>query len=161
MTASPALPDGGRLAAVASKVGLSGRAAAAVPDARSAERARKGAERAGTLVEVEVADPRQLPFEDGAFNVVVIDDTAGLLSSSTDEDRGAIVREAARILEPGGRAMVVGRGEPSGLAALVARKPNAPPFDAQPVLHAHGFKAVRLLAEREGFTFVEGLKHRV
>src|SRR5206468_12912054 len=38
---------GGRLAAVASKVGLSGRAVAIVPDGRAAELARKGAEQMG------------------------------------------------------------------------------------------------------------------
>ena len=42
---------GGRLAAVAAKVGLSGQALAIVPDEASAARARKGAEQAGVLVE--------------------------------------------------------------------------------------------------------------
>ena len=45
--------DGGRLAAVAAKAGLSGRAVAVLPDEVSAERARKGAERAGVLVELK------------------------------------------------------------------------------------------------------------
>ena len=44
--------EGGRLAAVAAKVGLSGRAVAVVPDDASASRAQKGAARAGVLVEV-------------------------------------------------------------------------------------------------------------
>src|SRR5205085_8854538 len=43
--------DGGRLAAIAAKVGLSGRAVAVVPDEAAATRARKGAARAGVLVE--------------------------------------------------------------------------------------------------------------
>lgn len=46
---------GGRLAALAGKVGLSGRAVAIVPDDRSAGRASKGATDAGVLVEVEIA----------------------------------------------------------------------------------------------------------
>ncbi len=46
---------GGRLAAIASKVGLSGRAVAVVPDERAAALTRKGAEQAGVLVEIEVA----------------------------------------------------------------------------------------------------------
>src|SRR6267142_150132 len=41
---------GGRLGAVAVKVGLSGRAVAIVPDEPSAERARKGAAAAGALL---------------------------------------------------------------------------------------------------------------
>ena len=42
--------DGGRMAAVAGKVGLSGRAAVVAPDEPSAARARKAAEDAGVLV---------------------------------------------------------------------------------------------------------------
>ena len=54
--------DGGALAAVAAKVGLSGRAVAVVPDVATAVRARKAAERQGVLVEVEVAPPTALPM---------------------------------------------------------------------------------------------------
>ena len=59
--------DGGALAAVAAKVGLSGRAVAVVPDVAAAVRAKKGAERQGVLVNqglgnarVAVADGHQL-----------------------------------------------------------------------------------------------------
>ena len=69
---------GGRLGAVAAKVGLSGRAVAIVPDEASAARARKGAAQAGVLVEVEVAPMTALPVDDGAFDVAVVDDTGGL-----------------------------------------------------------------------------------
>jgi len=70
---------GGRLGAVAAKVGLSGRAVAITPDEASAERARKGAAQAGMLVEVEVAPMTALPVDDRAFDVAVVDDTGGLL----------------------------------------------------------------------------------
>src|ERR1700687_2985700 len=69
--------DGGRLAAVASKVGLSGRAVAVVPDDASAWRVRKGAERAGVLVEIEIAPPTHLPLEDDAFDLAGIEATRG------------------------------------------------------------------------------------
>jgi hypothetical protein len=49
---------GGRLAAVAGKVGLSGRAVLVAPDEAAAERGRKGAENAGVLIEIETALPR-------------------------------------------------------------------------------------------------------
>ena len=62
---------GGRLGAVAAKVGLSGRAAVAAPDESSAERARKGAADAGVLVDVDVAPPTRLPFENDAFDLAV------------------------------------------------------------------------------------------
>ena len=43
---------GGRLAAIAAQVGLSGRAVVVVPDEASAARARKGGSQAGVLIEV-------------------------------------------------------------------------------------------------------------
>src|SRR2546427_13284311 len=46
---------GGRLAAVAGKVGLSGQAVAIVPDAASAARASKGAAQAGVVAELRIA----------------------------------------------------------------------------------------------------------
>src|ERR1700704_3641452 len=70
---------GGRLAAVASKVGLSGRAVAIVPDGQAAELARKGAERVGVLVEIETASPTELPIEDASIDLAIVDDTGDLL----------------------------------------------------------------------------------
>jgi len=65
---------GGRLAAVAAKVGLSGRAVAIVPDEASAARATTGAAEAGVLVDVETSPPTRLPVEDEAFDLAVIDE---------------------------------------------------------------------------------------
>src|SRR6266550_2837306 len=96
---------GGRLAAVAGKVGLSGRAVAIVPDEASAARARKGAAQAGVLVEIETAPPTHLPADDAAFDLVVVDDTAGLLAGMSAVDRAGTIRETLRLLRPGGRAI--------------------------------------------------------
>jgi ubiquinone/menaquinone biosynthesis C-methylase UbiE len=156
--------QGERLAAVASKVGLSGRAVAVVPDERAAARARKGSEQAGVLVEVEVASPAALPIEPGAIDLVIVDDTADLLGPMPPADRVAAVRELARVLRPGGRVIVIGAAPASGLARLVARTPVAASFtasgDANSALAANGFSTVRTLAEREGLVFVEGIKRR-
>src|ERR1700704_2965140 len=95
---------GGRLAAVAKKVGLSGRAVAIVPDEASAARARKGAAQAGVLGGNENAPPPHLPADDAAFDLVVIDDTAGLLAGMSADDRAGTIRETLRLLRPGGRA---------------------------------------------------------
>src|SRR5450432_2832607 len=70
--------NGARLAAVAGKVGLSGRAALVAPDESSAARARKAAGDAGVLVEIEIAPPTRLPLADDEFDLAVVDDTAGL-----------------------------------------------------------------------------------
>jgi ubiquinone/menaquinone biosynthesis C-methylase UbiE len=150
---------GGRLAAVARKVGLSGRAVAFVPDDTSARRAQKGAAKAGVLVEIETAPPTRLPAVDSAFDLVVIDDTAGLLGTMRDNDRFAAVKEALRILRPGGRVLAVA-SVARGLGALLSRRPGGPRFDPAPALQAAGFQSVRKLAEREGLVFVEGLRGR-
>lgn len=151
---------GGRLAAVAKKVGLSGRAVAFVPDDVSAARARKGAAQAGVLVEIETAPPTRLPADEAAFDLVVVDDTDGLLGSMSTGDRAATIREVLRLLRPGGRAIVIGNAPRSGVGRLLARAPARPPFDAAPLLQANGFKSVRNLAERDRLVFVEGIRPR-
>src|SRR5262247_1698528 len=98
----------GRLGAVAVKVGLSGRAAAVVPDQASADRARKGGIEAGVLVDVDVAPPSHLPHDNDAFDLVVADDTGGLFGTMPPDDRAAAVAEIARVLRPGGRVVMIG-----------------------------------------------------
>jgi ubiquinone/menaquinone biosynthesis C-methylase UbiE len=151
---------GGRLAAIAAQVGLSGQAVVVAPDESSAARARKGGSQAGVLIDVEIGPPTRLPFEDGAFDVAVIDDTGGLFGTMLAEDRVATVREVHRVLRPGGRVMVVSAVPRGGLGALFTRAQSGPPFDAEPSLQADGFRAARTLAEREGLRFVEALKPR-
>src|SRR5262249_25122779 len=81
--------NGGPLAAIAAKVGLSGRAMAVVPDEASAMRARKAAANAGVLVEVEVAPSTKLPLEDASVDVAIVDDMAGALPPTGARERGA------------------------------------------------------------------------
>jgi SAM-dependent methyltransferase len=150
--------NGNHLAAIAAGVGLSGRAAAFVPDAGAAARARKGAAGAGILVEIEESLPTRLLSEADAFDVAVVDDMGGLFAGLRPEDRVAAVRELWRILRPGGRVMVIGAARRGGFGALLG--PSGPPFDAVPSLVADGFKSARTLAERDGFVFVEALKPR-
>ena len=110
---------GGRLAAVAGKVGLSGRAVVVAPDESSAARARKGAADAGVLVEIEVAPPARLPLESDGFDLAVVDDTAGLLGTMRAEDRVAAIRELLRVLRPGGRVTIVGAASSFGRSSEV------------------------------------------
>jgi len=155
---------GGRLAAVAAKVGLSGRAVAIVPDQSSAARVRKGAAQAGVLVEIEIAPPTRLPADDAAFDLAVVDDTDGLVGTMRAEDRVAAIHELVRILRPGGRVMIIGAAPRGGLGALLTRAQSGPPFAssgrASQALQADGFKSVRTLAERDGLVFVEAIKPR-
>lgn len=155
---------GGRLAAIAAKVGLSGRALAVVPDAISAARAQKASADAGVLIEVETAPTTRLPVDEGSFDLAIVDDTGGLFSTMRAEDRVATVRELARVVRPGGRAMIVGTAPRQGLGALLSRAQSGPSLAASGhatrALEADGFRAARTLAEREGLVFVEGIKPR-
>ena len=81
---------GGRLAAIAGKVGLSGRAVLVAPDEASAARGQRGAESAGVLVEVEIAPPTRLPLDADDFDIAVIDDTGGLLGALSADDQKAV-----------------------------------------------------------------------
>ena len=133
-----------QLAAIASKVGLSGRAVAVVSSTDTAARLQRAASKAGVLIDTEVAPPSG----DGIF---------GAMNAS---DRAAAVHEVAPVLRPGGRVMVIGSTPRSGLSALLSRAPEAPPFDPTPALQADVFRTVRTLAARDGYIFYEGLKPR-
>jgi ubiquinone/menaquinone biosynthesis C-methylase UbiE len=155
---------GERLAAVAGKVGLSGRAVVVAPDESSAARARAAAAAAGVLVEIEIAPPTRLPLGNEGFDLAVVDDTAGLLGTMRAEDRVAAIRELLRVLRAGGRLMIIGAAPRGGLGALLSRTQSGPPFaasgDAIKALEADGFRSARVLAEREGLAFVEAIKPR-
>jgi ubiquinone/menaquinone biosynthesis C-methylase UbiE len=156
--------NGSRMGAVASKVGLSGRAVVVAPDADSATRARKGAADAGVLVEVEVASPTRLPFDQDSFDLAIIDDTAGLVGTMRPEERVQTLRELHRVVRSGGRVMIIGTAPRGGFGAILSRAQSGPPFaasgDATKALDAEGFRSARILAEREGLVFVEAMKTR-
>lgn len=157
--------DASLLGAISSKVGLSGRACAVVLNDADATRARRGAEQAGALVEIEIATPEAFPFEAGAFNLVVVDNQQGLLSSARPERRVALLQQAFRALAVRGRIIIIERAPRAGLGALLK------PSDALPVdphyqssggavvaLGAEGFRAARALADREGLSFFEAVR---
>lgn len=150
--------DGARLAAIAAKVGLSGRAVAVVADESSSALVAKGAREQGVLIEIELAPPTASGLDASSFDLAMIDDTQGLFATMSDGDRALTVNEVARILKPGGRAMVIGAAPLDRLSAVFARGKRGPLFDAGPSLMQGGFKAARLLAEREGLRFVEAIK---
>jgi ubiquinone/menaquinone biosynthesis C-methylase UbiE len=128
---------------LATKTGLSGVAALAAPDNAQARQATKAADKAGVLIDIKTTSASQLAWDDGAFDMVVVDNTGGEFEKLTPDDRAACLREARRVLRHGGRVEFIEReSQRTGAEAL---------------LTAAGFKPVRTLAERDGFRFVEAL----
>ena len=173
--------DDPRLAgSLAAKVGLSGQAAFAVADGRTAEKARAAAADAGVLADVEVSALDSLPFPDRAFDLVVVNGMGGLLASLEPAACTKALRECYRVLRTGGRLVAVEVGTISSFAAvgraLTARLGiggNATPHvgaardsefekrgGALAALQAAGFVPVRPLGDREGYRFTEGLKSK-
>ncbi len=156
--------DASLLGAIGSKVGLSGRVCAVAPNETHAARAKRAAEQSGFLLELETGNLAQFPFEDAAFNLVVVDNQDGMLSTMRPEQRVATLHEAWRTLAPRGRIVIIERGTRGGLGALLGSGSPAPvdphyqSSGAAVALEAEGFRAVRLLAERDGVSFFEGVR---
>jgi demethylmenaquinone methyltransferase/2-methoxy-6-polyprenyl-1,4-benzoquinol methylase len=149
-------------AAIAAKVGLSGHAAIAAPDIDEADRARAGAAEAGGLIDVQVVDLPRLPYADREFDAVVVHSRMGMLAGMPQADRQLTLQECRRVLRPGGRIVVIEAGERSGLTAMLKRAPKPDAVyeatgGATGALESAGFRPVRVLGDREGFRFVEGL----
>src|SRR5258705_249667 len=103
-----------------------------------------------------------LPSDGEAFDLVVVHGVHGLVSSLDADARLAAMREWRRVLRQGGRVMTIEAGPATGIASVFKRQaPNEAYEAAGGVvggLAAAGFKPVRLLAEREGYKFAEGIK---
>lgn len=144
--------------AIAAKVGLSGNAAFAVPSEGKAARARSAGEAAGVLVDVHVTTLDTLPFAGDAFDVVIVHAGDGALPALDGPAGIPLLRESYRVLRTGGRIMIIegGRRGITGVLSSRARLLDATATVAS--LTTAGFRAVRQLAEREGYRFIEGLK---
>jgi SAM-dependent methyltransferase len=139
--------DRALLSGLAAKVGLSGAAAVAAFDAGEVKRAAAVGAKVGALIESQLITGATLPFGDDQFDMVVIDDTGGSFAAIADEARVGYLREARRVVRQGGRIEIV-----EGAAT------RATGYDALRDLTAADFKPARLLAERDGFRFLEGLR---
>ena len=80
----------------------------------SIERARQRCENAGLSPDLRVADAEQLPFPDNCFDVVY---SYGVMHHSPNTQQ--CLREALRVLKPGGRARVMVYHHPSLTAAML------------------------------------------
>ncbi len=140
--------DRALLSGLAAKVGLSGTAAVAAFDDAQAKRAGGVGAKVGALIETHQIEGRVLPFDSNQFDMVVVDDTDGRFAAIADDLRADYLREAKRAVRQGGRIEIIEGTE--------AKRPQA--YDMLRDLERVGFKPVRLLAERDGFRFIEGLR---
>lgn len=138
--------DKGLLSGLAAKVGLSGAAAVAVSNDQEARLAASIGRKVGALIDVTQVDlNHEWPFDEAAYDMVVIDDTASEFWGF--DDVTAVLRKVLGSVRPGGRIEVVTRIE----------TPHEK-VDFEQRLADAGFKPVRVLAERNGLRFVEGLR---
>jgi hypothetical protein len=138
--------DRALLSGLAAKVGLSGTAAVAAFDESQAKLAQSIGSKVGALIEIkDIAEGRDWPFGESEFDMVVVDDTDdGFWGFDHPTE---IFRSALTALRPGGRIEVV---------TLINSQHGK--FDFTTLLSEAGFKPVRVLAERGGLRFVEGLR---
>jgi SAM-dependent methyltransferase len=146
------------IAALAAKSGLTGRMCAFDDSADRSREAERVALADGALIEAAAAPYEALPYESEAFDLVVLRnvwqarDAPGLLG---------VLRQAQRVLRPGGRCMVidsVGAGGIAGILRADHKSGSAEAEEASAALKKEGFVAVRALAEREGTIFLEAIK---
>ncbi len=141
--------------ALAVKVGLSGHAAGVAGTKEGAEALARGAANAGALVDVQVAAPNSLPYDSESFDLAVLDCTRMPI------DKGSQwLPEAFRVLRGGGRLIVVQRTSGFRLGGLLGGSSRAVAAGVTGALQASGFRPVRIIGEREGWRFAEGLKPR-
>jgi ubiquinone/menaquinone biosynthesis C-methylase UbiE len=147
------------LAQLAAKTGLTGRALAVDERDAVVATAAEVAAREGALVETATAPWTSLPVENDSFDVAVVRD---VLAPLAPHRRAACIAEIARALRPGGRCLVIDGTARTGISALIGGA--APPGDygAQgglvQILTNQGFKAARVIAERDGLRFAEAVK---
>ncbi len=134
------------LSGLAAKVGLSGACAVAATGPGQVKLAESIGRKVGALIDIQdIQGGREWPFEDAAYDLVVIDDTDdGFRAFERSSD---ILRKAFSAARQGGRIEII----------TLEKSPKGP-IDFVPLLIAAGFKPVRVLAERDGLRFVEGLR---
>jgi SAM-dependent methyltransferase len=147
----------GVVAEIARVTGLNGRTVVAESDPSLCGRVEAAAAEAGTLVEFVATAPAGLPDTTGAYDIVAITTNWSELGSA---GRADLVTGAFRLVRPGGRIIVVLASGSKPLVGKPAKVPQAVAREAESLLTASGSRAVRVLAEVPGTTYVEGVRPR-
>jgi ubiquinone/menaquinone biosynthesis C-methylase UbiE len=152
--------DSRTIAMIAGKTGLTGTAAIVVPDDDVAVRIQRVVRQAGALVDLRVVANGTLPFDAAAFDAIVVHDPLHTILERSGGEISRWLLECRRVLRGGGRLVAIEPGTPVGLRSLF-RGPSSTGRDAADTVNAlrtAGFITVRVLGDREGLRFVEGLK---
>ena len=150
-------------ALIAGKAGLTGRACAVVDTPAAAQRVEAAAARVGVLVEVATVEDGPWPYDRASFDLGIVD--GKVLLAADAASRHHRLQEMLRVVRAGGRVLVVYRA-PLGIAGRLGFASSSPGASAHGAtlvraVEDAGFRPVRLLAEREGMTFVEGFRPAV
>jgi ubiquinone/menaquinone biosynthesis C-methylase UbiE len=150
----------GRLAAALGLVtGLNGRTLVVDRAPGAQARVEAAARRAGALVDFDGAAAPTLALGDATFDVVVLPHEL----SARPAEVARLASEAARVVRPGGRVMVIEETERTGFRRLLTRDaPKAIPTDEiRTLLSDAGLRAARVLAEVDGVAYVDAVKPRL
>lgn len=151
----------GLFAALAAKVGLTGHAAVADDRSEMADRLHAALAAEGALADLHITPLGRLPYEDGAFDLVVVARAVGQLRP---EERVRCLQEAFRVLRSGGRCVLLEPARRGGLGALLRSAAIDPDYEArggaEAAMSAEGFVGVRRIAERDGTAYFEGGRAR-
>jgi SAM-dependent methyltransferase len=142
-------------AEVALVTGLNGRTLVVVPDRASQTAIDTAAANAGALVDVETAPATALPGAGGTFDIAV------LLDAGHASDRDRIVREAARVIRPGGRVVIIEGKKSGGLRKLLGGSATSAVTggdDITAALARAGLRGARLLGSADGISYFEATR---
>jgi ubiquinone/menaquinone biosynthesis C-methylase UbiE len=147
------------VAQLGAKTGLTGRTAAVDERDTVVVAAADVAAREGVLLETFTAPLHALPLENDGFDVVIVRDVFPHVDATT---RATCLTEVGRVLRAGGRCLVIDGTTKKGFLPRVRNDAVAGDYTVAGgpagVLTAQGFKAARVLAEREGLLFAEAVK---
>lgn len=151
---------GAREPSVAAEIGtvtrLNGRTVVVDESAGAAAAIERAAEITGALLEFVPAPADALPFDTATFHIVVTPE----LADWPAERRAPRLAEAVRVLQPGGRIVVMIGGPGRGPFGKFARRPSLDTDAVLGLLTRSGLLAGRRLAETDGIAFYEARKAR-
>jgi SAM-dependent methyltransferase len=154
--------DAAIVRAIGEKVGLTGLSTIVVPNETEATRVRSAIGEGLAAADVRVEPLDRLPFDAAVYDVAIVHNADSSLTSLDPAIRNDAMREWQRVLRPGGRVIVLDPGAPTGLRALLGggakRASQTSGSGTVEALQLAGFIAVRVLGDRQGYRFVEGLK---